>query len=737
MEQVRSKVILVSDFKCCRKYRHTLPWHVELVGGDDSDATVGAFQFHKSMTEITEVLRPASTQGHSGGDLSSSRGFSDIDLLETTDENLEDEILEVEGEMLGEESEDDVTVCSDWIVFKPRKKKKTKPQEILVTDVKEPSEPEDEVFVSKVTTETIPSAFWKYKDFCKDLPKTPPLKDEALRKRAPSPNSSTPRSDVGMYETKGEDWIWFEGRYLEGGAWEVAAGEDGEYYRMQKQWKEGHWEPAKWLVEKWEKEELELEKERLKELEEKRKQQEILKRADSPGVDIINWSSGPLKLSSCESNKSLKSKNASEMSLQHMRKTVEVEIPCDVIPEDFRDLLLEFARQFVDKLPSDPLDYAVTYFEERLPYMDEVEEEKGEDASELSLFQFSKRRKSLAEPSAYSIDLSDTEKTEAQVEIIIKALHDCWLLKDLDIACYISLVREMYRMTVSARASVRTLEDEADHMYVIESGTYQLSNSLKTVVLKDRGSFGDVSLVGLYNIKFPYDVVALTDGALWCLHKHSFINAKRKMNIHRERLMSEMMMGIELFDNLYEEEFYKLIHCVEIMYFQKGDVLFCEQTKSEGIYFFLFGEVKLIKMDEKIMKTKRGKTKTVKRLKTIGTFSSPHAVGHENLMYGDVWEYSCVARSHILEVALLKIDVLERLVGDVDDIMNRPINEIMTLHEKAKVLRLPGEEDVCEEELDEIEVKGEDEGESAFEEMTPKPTMGRLSIKKPDIDDMI
>lgn len=54
------------------------------------------------------------------------------------------------------------------------------------------------------------------------------------------------------------------------------------------------------------------------------------------------------------------------------------------------------------------------------------------------------------------------------------------------------------------------------------------------------------------------------------------------------------------------------------------------------------------------------------------TYSSPRLLGYGNFVERQPWSYSCIARSNIVQVAILKTDVFERLYGEPEDVLYRP-----------------------------------------------------------------
>ncbi|CAB0020503.1 unnamed protein product, partial [Nesidiocoris tenuis] len=219
----------------------------------------------------------------------SSKIESDVDLLEISssrscveeemeiDPNLIEQAIDAimrEAETAAHCESDSYasSICSDWIILKPRKRKKLKiVKHSSVFYLNEPADtnrllnrpPSPDSEFSEANEKykwLITSNALKYSGVHPMWPEPPDL-DESLMKRAPSPNMSLPKIREEELETGGEDWIWIEGRYLKGEEGEgLLAGEDGEYYRIPKQWIDGRWEPSPQLLEKWEREDSALEK---------------------------------------------------------------------------------------------------------------------------------------------------------------------------------------------------------------------------------------------------------------------------------------------------------------------------------------------------------------------------------------------------------------------------------------------------------------------------------------------
>lgn len=164
----RSKIVLSSDFECCHKYKHTLPDHVELLGGSESNdklRTVSVKSKHTSSSETLRAQSIISSKSEAGSE--QSKEYSD------TQEKADELVEETYSEVVEEEEEYESSICSEWIVLKPDKKRRRKKEVVVessVSDLMGPAgarklSPEDEMLDEESRPKNlIPSNFFKYKD---------------------------------------------------------------------------------------------------------------------------------------------------------------------------------------------------------------------------------------------------------------------------------------------------------------------------------------------------------------------------------------------------------------------------------------------------------------------------------------------------------------------------------------------------------------------------------------------
>ncbi|CAA9998234.1 unnamed protein product, partial [Nesidiocoris tenuis] len=288
---------------------------------------------------------------------------------------------------------------------------------------------------------------------------------------------------------------------------------------------------------------------------------------------------------------------------------LEVPVSDDVVPQDFRNLLVNFIKQFREDMPEDVLDYAVNYFQLVNPAGgDGVTEttrspslSSGNSGLTKSCHIYA-RRKSIRtqsvipESAALSNSQNTFEKSEEDVDLLNKGLSNCFMFHHFGISGYADIIRNMYRISFSKNEIAVAEGDEAGAFYVIESGLFEVSckRQEKPVrILKKYDFFGESCLIG--ETPSPYTVLALEDSVAWCLFGEMFRYLSLADGFQRRNNVNYVMnKKVGIYQKLTHEEKQKILDCAESRSLKRADVVYRAGALSDGLYMVLEGVVKLI-----------------------------------------------------------------------------------------------------------------------------------------------
>ncbi|KAI8419974.1 hypothetical protein MSG28_008579 [Choristoneura fumiferana] len=379
------------------------------------------------------------------------------------------------------------------------------------------------------------------------------------------------------------------------------------------------------------------------------------------------------------------------------------------VPDDLREILLEFTISYLLEQPGDVINYAVEFFTRlqnnrtttivRAPAAGTPDESIISDEEEPPPARFNNRRKSVF-AETYDPEEDDSDegapvvfpKSDAQRQRLAEAVRGILLFRSLDAQQMQQVLDAMFEKRAEPGEYVIRQGDDGDNFYVIENGMFDVlvtgEDGIEKVVhtYEGSGSFGELAL--MYNMPRAASVRAQTPGALWAMDRHTFRRILLKSAFKKRKLYEELLDKVPMLKALQAYERANLADALLPRTLIDGELIIRQGDSADGMYFVEDGSISIrIARDD-------GNEHEIKRLGKGGYFgelalvthkpraASAYAVGPVKLACRYVCPTSCAHDDLLLLVraarkprCFLDVETFERLLGPCMEIMKRNIDD--------------------------------------------------------------
>ncbi|KOB74963.1 cAMP-dependent protein kinase R2 [Operophtera brumata] len=201
------------------------------------------------------------------------------------------------------------------------------------------------------------------------------------------------------------------------------------------------------------------------------------------------------------------------------------------VPDDLREILLEFTISYLLEQPGDVINYAVEFFTRlqnnrttsivKGPSAGTPDESIISDEEEPPVARFNNRRKSVF---AETYDPEEDDSDEGAPVVFPKSDAQRSRLAD-------AVLDAMFEKRSEPGEYIIRQGDDGDNFYVIENGCFDV---LVVHTYEGSGSFGELAL--MYNMPRAASVRAQTAGALWAMDRHTFRRILLKSAFKKRKL---------------------------------------------------------------------------------------------------------------------------------------------------------------------------------------------------------
>ncbi|KAL1501155.1 hypothetical protein ABEB36_006538 [Hypothenemus hampei] len=358
------------------------------------------------------------------------------------------------------------------------------------------------------------------------------------------------------------------------------------------------------------------------------------------------------------------------------------------VPDELREVLLEFTISYLLEQPGDVVTYAADYFlrlkEARCGSLlfsgAGPSDTLSPDESTLSreeeppVGRFQNRRKSVF---AETYDPEEDEdddgtrtifpKSDEQRQRLSEAVQNILLFRSLENEQMNEVLDAMFERKVAKDELVIKQGDDGDNFYVIQSGVFNAyvqsdpnQEPIHIHTYDNRGSFGELAL--LYNMPRAATIKAQTEGSLWAMDRQTFRRILLKSAFKKRKMYEALIESVPMLKALQAYERMNLADALVPRTFSKGERIIKQGDAADGMYFVENGEVVISVLDDS------GKQIAINRVGMGGYFGELALVTHRPRAA------SAYADGDV-KCAFLDVEAFERLLGPCMEIMKRNITD--------------------------------------------------------------
>ncbi|EGI60313.1 cAMP-dependent protein kinase type II regulatory subunit [Acromyrmex echinatior] len=390
------------------------------------------------------------------------------------------------------------------------------------------------------------------------------------------------------------------------------------------------------------------------------------------------------------------------------------------VPDDLRDVLLEFTISYLLEQPGDIIDYAVDFFTRlrdarhtQLIHTDgqtcsstpdeSVDEEPpvGRFASRRKRLQVAQTTADLFVPKRHlAVSLLDMRhitlpslldfvssdvaianiffpatkalemvhpKSDEQRQRLGESVKNILLFRALDEEQMADVLDAMFEKIVQPGEFIIRQGDDGDNFYVIERGKFEVYvKDLATAIenhihtYDNRGAFGELAL--LYNMPRAATVKAITSGTLWAMDRQTFRRILLKSAYKKRKMYENLINKVPMLKSLESYERMNLADALVPKQYSDGEQIIRQGDTADGMYFVEDGVVRITRLGE------HGREIEINRVPAGGYLGELALVTHKPRAA------SAYAVGDI-KLAFLDVEAFERLLGPCMELMKRNIDD--------------------------------------------------------------
>ncbi|XP_018318273.1 cAMP-dependent protein kinase type II regulatory subunit isoform X2 [Mycetomoellerius zeteki] len=360
------------------------------------------------------------------------------------------------------------------------------------------------------------------------------------------------------------------------------------------------------------------------------------------------------------------------------------------VPDDLRDVLLEFTISYLLEQPGDIIDYAVDFFTRlrdarrtQLIHTDghqtcsstpDESSIKNRDAHQSAdLLPEGRAKNVFAETYNPEDDEEDDgfkmvhPKSDEQRQRLGESVKNILLFRALDEEQMADVLDAMFEKIVQPGEFIIRQGDDGDNFYVIERGKFEVyvkdlatttENHIHTY--DNRGAFGELAL--LYNMPRAATVKAITSGTLWAMDRQTFRRILLKSAYKKRKMYENLINKVPMLKSLEAYERMNLADALVPKQYSDGEQIIRQGDTADGMYFVEDGVVRITRLGE------HGREIEINRVPAGGYLGELALVTHKPRAA------SAYAVGDI-KLAFLDVEAFERLLGPCMELMKRNIDD--------------------------------------------------------------
>ncbi|NXB27769.1 KGP2 kinase, partial [Eulacestoma nigropectus] len=256
----------------------------------------------------------------------------------------------------------------------------------------------------------------------------------------------------------------------------------------------------------------------------------------------------------------------------------------------------------------------------------------------------------------FSLEKAAVRKDTSEKKLITDALNKNQFLKRLEPHQTRAMVECMYERTFQQGSYVIRQGEPGNHIFVLKEGSlevFQQNKLLSSIPVWT--AFGELAI--LYNCTRTASVKAITNVKTWALDREVFQNIMRVTAQTRQEQYRNFLRSVSLLKNLPEDKLTKIMDCLEVEYYDKGDYVIREG--EEGNTFFIIAKGKVIVTQST---ADHSQPQVIKNLHKGDYF------GEKALISDDVRSANVIADEYNVECLVIDRETFNQTVGTYEEL---------------------------------------------------------------------
>lgn len=256
----------------------------------------------------------------------------------------------------------------------------------------------------------------------------------------------------------------------------------------------------------------------------------------------------------------------------------------------------------------------------------------------------------------FSFEKSRVRKDSSEKKLITDALNKNQFLKRLEPQQIREMVECMYERTFQQGSYVIRQGEPGNHIFVLKEGrleVFQQNKLLSSIPVWT--AFGELAI--LYNCTRTASVKAITNVKTWALDREVFQNIMRVTAQTRQEQYRNFLRSVSLLKNLPEDKLTKIMDCLEVEYYNKGDYVIREGEEGNTFFIIAKGKVKVTQST-----ADHSQPQLIKNLHKGDYF------GEKALISDDVRSANVIADEYDVECLVIDRDTFNQTVGTYEEL---------------------------------------------------------------------
>uniref|UniRef100_A0A672ZWB5 cGMP-dependent protein kinase n=1 Tax=Sphaeramia orbicularis TaxID=375764 RepID=A0A672ZWB5_9TELE len=259
---------------------------------------------------------------------------------------------------------------------------------------------------------------------------------------------------------------------------------------------------------------------------------------------------------------------------------------------------------------------------------------------------------------AHTSTTKTTHKDSHTKKLINDAIMNNDFLKKLEPQHMREMVDCMYVKIYTEGQLVIQEGKPGNYLYVLAEGLLEVIQNGKLLgEMRPGTAFGELAI--LYNCKRTATVKAVSQSHIWALDRQTFQAIMMRTTKARHEEYFSFLRSVSLLRELPEEKLAKIVDCLEVDYFEKGEYIIREGEEGDTFFIIAKGEVVVTQSTEGFTEPREIKTLTV------GDY-----FGEKALISEDVRSANIICNENDTQCLVVDRDNFNQMVGTYEELQS-------------------------------------------------------------------